>query len=106
MKSYAIAYLRNVRMGAGIVEYLERIDETLAPYDGHFLVHGAEPERIEGEWEGAPIVIEFPDHDHLMGWYDSPAYREILPLRANNSDGVVIFVEGVDRTHQATDVLV
>lgn len=105
-KAYAIAYLRNVRMGAEIVEYLERIDETLAPYDGHFIVHGATPERIEGEWEGAPIVIEFPDYDHLRDWYESAEYREILPLRTENSDGVVIFVEGVDRTHKATDVLV
>ena len=87
MKAYAIAYLRNVRMGADIVEYLERIDDTLAPYDGHFIVH------------------EFPDYDHLRDWYESPAYREILPLRTLNSDGVVIFVEGVDRTHKATDVL-
>jgi uncharacterized protein (DUF1330 family) len=106
MKAYAIAYLRNVRMGADIVEYLERIDETLAPYDGHFLVHGATAEQIEGEWEGAPIVIEFPDYDHLRAWYESPDYREILPLRTGNSDGVVIFVEGVDRKHKATDVLV
>ena len=106
MTAYAIAYLRNVRMGDEIVEYLERIDATLAPYDGHFIVHGAPPERIEGEWEGTPIVIEFPDYDHLQGWYDSAAYREILPLRTHNSDGVVIFVEGVDRTHKATDVLV
>jgi uncharacterized protein (DUF1330 family) len=106
MKAYAIAYLRNVRMGADIVEYLERIDETLAPYDGHFLVHGATAEQIEGEWEGAPIVIEFPDYEHLRDWYESPDYREILPLRTGNSDGVVIFVEGVDRKHKATDVLV
>jgi uncharacterized protein (DUF1330 family) len=106
MKAYAIAYLRNVRMGAAIVEYLERIDATLAPYDGHFIVHGAQPERVEGEWEGAPIVIEFPDYDRLHEWYASAAYREILPLRTANSDGVVIFVEGVDRTHKATDVLV
>jgi len=106
MRHYAIAYLRNVRMGADIVEYLERIDETLAPYDGHFIVHGATPDAVEGDWEGTPIVIEFPDHDHLRGWYESAAYREILPLRTRNSDGVVIFVEGVDRSHKATDVLV
>ena len=48
----------------------------------------------------------FPNRDHLYGWYESAAYREILPLRTENSDGVVIFVEGVDRTHLATDVLV
>lgn len=105
MKHYAIANLRNVRLGAGIIEYLERIDATLAPYDGHFIVHGGQPEHIEGAWDGALIVIEFPDYASARGWYDSPAYREILHLRTDNSDGVAMLVEGVDRTHKATDVL-
>ena len=43
----------------------------------------------------------FPNRDHLYGWYESAAYREILPLRTENSDGVVIFVEGVDLDKQA-----
>ena len=33
-----------------IIEYLERIDVTLAPFGGRFRVHGARPEVLEGEW--------------------------------------------------------
>ncbi|WBQ05896.1 DUF1330 domain-containing protein [Kribbella sp. CA-293567] len=105
MTHYAIANLRNVRPNAGIVEYLERIDATLAPFGGHFIVHGGEPETIEGQWDGTLIVIEFPDHERARGWYDSPQYREILPLRTENSDGVAVLLAGVDRDHRATDVL-
>jgi uncharacterized protein (DUF1330 family) len=105
MTHYAIANLRNVRLGADITEYLERIDATLAPYDGHFVVHGGTPEHLEGTWDGALIVIEFPDYEHARGWYDSPAYQEILPLRTENSDGVAMLIDGVDRSHRATDVL-
>lgn len=105
MTHYAIANLRTVRMGAGIVEYLERIDATLAPFDGHFIVHGNAPEYVEGEWEGSLIVIEFPGYEQARGWYDSPEYRKILPLRTDNSDGVTMLLEGVDRDHLATDVL-
>lgn len=53
MTHYAIANLSKVRMGAGNVEYLERIDATLAPFDGHFIVHGGEPEHLEGSGTGA-----------------------------------------------------
>ncbi|WP_406050152.1 DUF1330 domain-containing protein [Kribbella sp. NBC_00889] len=106
MTAYAIAYLRNIKFGADIIEYLHRVDATLAPYDGHFIVHGDDAEPIEGEWGGAPIVIEFPDYDQLRGWYDSAAYREILHLRTDNSDSTVIFVKGCGRDHKATDVLV
>lgn len=59
----------------------------------------------EALWAGALIVIEFPDQASARSWYDSPAYQEILPLRTNNSDGVTMLLEGVDRTHRATDVL-
>ncbi|WP_344849976.1 DUF1330 domain-containing protein [Kribbella ginsengisoli] len=100
-----MANLTNVRMGTEIIEYLQRIDATLAPFDGHFIVHGGSPEHVEGEWQGTLIVIEFPDYQHARGWYDSPAYREILPLRTENSDGVTMLLAGVDREHLATDVL-
>src|SRR5690349_11205887 len=90
MTHYAIANLRNVQLGADIVEYLERIDATLAPYDGHFIIHGHQPEHLEGEWAGTLIVIEFPDRASAHGWYESPAYQAILPLRTKNSDGVTM----------------
>jgi uncharacterized protein (DUF1330 family) len=105
MISYAIANLRDVNMGAGIVEYLERIDATLAPFGGRFIVHGAPPERVEGNWDGTLVVIEFPSQRHARGWYDSPEYRAILPLRTDNSTSDTILVDGVGPEHKATDVL-
>ena len=106
MTAYAVANLENVNIGPGIVEYLERIDETLQPFSGRFVIHGAEQRLVEGEWAGTLIVIEFPDAAHAEGWYESPAYQEILHLRTANSDGVAMLVEGVDADHKATDVLV
>ncbi len=105
MTSYAVGILQDVRMGPPIVEYLERIDATLAPYDGHFIVHGGEPNVLEGVSPGTLIVIAFPDHDAAQQWYDSAAYRAILPLRTKNSTGTVFLIDGVDRDHLATDVL-
>jgi uncharacterized protein (DUF1330 family) len=105
MASYGVGLLREVKMGPPIVEYLERIDETLAPYDGHFIVHGGELEMLEGESPGVLVVIEFPDADTARKWYASPAYQEILPRRAENSASTIFIVEGVDRDHRATDVL-
>ncbi|TDD62575.1 DUF1330 domain-containing protein [Kribbella antibiotica] len=105
MTHYAIANLQNVQLGADIADYLARIDATLAPYDGHFIIHGKQPEYLEGEWAGTLIVIEFPDRASVLGWYESPAYQAILPLRTKNSDGITMVLEGVDRSHKATDVL-
>ena len=53
MTAYAIAHMRRVTPGQAIVEYLERIDATLAPYGGRFIVHGGDFEELEGSWPGA-----------------------------------------------------
>jgi hypothetical protein len=39
MPAYAVGHLRNVRFGAEVIAYLQRIDGTLAPFDGRFLIH-------------------------------------------------------------------
>jgi uncharacterized protein (DUF1330 family) len=105
MTAYGIGHLRNVVMGPAIVEYLERIDATLEPFGGRFIIHGAVPEVLEGDWTGDLIVIAFADLERARAWYRSEAYRQLIPLRADNSDGEIILVDGVDADHRATDIL-
>ena len=105
MPSYAVAHMRQVTMGPAVVEYLQRIDATLAPFGGRFIVHGGEVEVLEGSWPGHLIVIEFPDRDQARAWYNSGAYQEIVALRTDNSESDVIMADGVDSGHKATDVL-
>ena len=105
MTAYAIGHLTEVRMGPGVVRYLEGIDATLAPFGGRFIIHGEPPEVKEGVWAGTLIVIAFPDIAAARAWYDSPAYRAILPERADNSEGVIMLVDGTPAGHKATDVL-
>ena len=105
MTTYGVGILRDVKMGPLIVEYLERIDATLAPYDGHFIIHGGRPELLEGTSPGTLVVIEFPDRAAAEAWYQSPAYEAILPLRAESSDSTIFMIDGVGRDHVATDVL-
>jgi uncharacterized protein (DUF1330 family) len=50
-------------------------------------------------------VIEFPEFESAQGWYRSPAYAQIIPLRTNNSEGEVLLIDGVATDHKATDIL-
>jgi uncharacterized protein (DUF1330 family) len=106
MTAYAVAHMREVTVGPSIIEYLQRIDATLEPFGGRFIVHGAEPTVLEGDFPGHLIVIAFPDREQAQGWYDSSDYRAILPLRTENSRGEAFLVDGVGHDHRATDVLV
>jgi uncharacterized protein (DUF1330 family) len=105
MPAYAIGHFRKIAMGPPIVEYLERIDATLAPFGGRFLVHGAQPAVKEGEFPSHIVIIQFPDRAKAEAWYASPAYRAILLLRTENAEGPVIIVDGVSDRHRATDIL-
>lgn len=105
MSAFAVAHLRAVDFGPGIVEYLERIDATLTPFDGRFVVHGSETTVLEGDWVGDLIVVQFPSREQALGWYHSEAYRQIVGLRTGNSDGTVVIVDEVAHPHRATDVI-
>lgn len=104
-KAYAVAHLRAVDFGPAIIDYLKKIDATLAPYGGRYVVHGSRPTVLEGAWPGDLVIIGFPDRESAEAWYASPAYRAILPLRTANSVGDVVLVDAVAEGHRATDLL-
>jgi uncharacterized protein (DUF1330 family) len=103
--AFAVANLRHVTMGPAIRDYLDRIDATLAPFGGRFVIHGGPFERLEGHWSGDLIVIGFPSLEAARAWYGSAPYRAILGLRTDNSVGDVILIDGVSDNHRASDIL-
>ncbi|MDI9887766.1 DUF1330 domain-containing protein [Streptomyces sp. HNM0645] len=103
MSAYAIGNLfPAARLDDEVLTYMERIQSTLDPFDGRFLVHGA-PERdvLEGEWPGALVIIAFPTLQAAREWYASPDYRALLPLRTRHVPGDVLLVEGVPDGYEA-----
>jgi uncharacterized protein (DUF1330 family) len=105
MTAYAVADLHKCKMSPEIVAYLEKIDATLQPFGGRYIVHGGRKTVLEGTWSGDLIIIAFPDREKAAAWYASPAYRAIMKLRRDNSEGDVILVDGVGEDHRATDIL-
>jgi uncharacterized protein (DUF1330 family) len=103
--AYAVAVVRETRFGDAIKTYLEKIDVTLQPFSGKFLVHGGPYEQLEGAWRGDLIIIQFPSMEMARGWYQSDAYQAIRTLRASNTEGDVFLVQGVPDGHRATDIL-
>ncbi|UQS23893.1 DUF1330 domain-containing protein [Amycolatopsis thermalba] len=101
MTAYALAHLLPAEPHPDVAEYLERIQATLDPFGGRFLVHGAPVEVREGEWPGHLVMLGFPTVEDARAWYDSPAYQEIVPLRADHLPGTVLIVDGVEPNHDS-----
>ena len=105
MTAYAIAMIRETRFGPEIKEYLQRIDETLAPFSGKYRVHGGPYQPLEGSWSGDLVVIEFPSMDMAKDWYESDSYRAIRALRMDHTEGDLLLVQGVPDGHKGADIL-
>jgi uncharacterized protein (DUF1330 family) len=102
MTAYAIAHLQDVAPHPDIAEYIERIAGTFEPHGGRFLVHATPHEVKEGSWPGHVVVIGFPGIAEARTWWDSPAYRQIAPLRSRHIEGDIILVEGVPHPYDPT----
>ncbi|WP_031068599.1 DUF1330 domain-containing protein [Streptomyces sp. NRRL S-118] len=103
MSAYAIGSLQPAAvLHEEVLEYMERVQGTLDPFGGRFLVHGAPVLEVrEGRWETALVIIGFPSMDHARRWYDSDAYQALLPLRTRHLRGDVILVDGVAPGYEA-----
>ncbi|WP_405438325.1 DUF1330 domain-containing protein [Streptomyces avidinii] len=102
MTAYAIAHIRPTTMNEDILRYIERIQPTMDPFGGRFLVHGQDVEVLEGPFPGTVVMIGFPDIESARAWYASDAYRAILPLRTDHIEGEVVLVEGVPADYDAS----
>ncbi|NUS43874.1 MAG: DUF1330 domain-containing protein [Mycobacteriaceae bacterium] len=106
MRAYLLARLHDPSgpVAADVLEYLERVQSTLDPFGGRFLVHGGAVAVKEGSWPGGVVLVEFPSLRHAEEFYDSPAYRDIKPLRTAHIEGDLILVEGCGPGHDAANV--
>lgn len=62
---------------------------------GRYLVRGRIAETLEGPAEpGGAVIIEWPDREAALRFWNSPEYAEVKQLRAGLADITVRLVEG------------
>ena len=95
-KAYAIA-AETINDEAGFAQYRAAVPSTVSTFGGKFIVRGGNLTDVEGKWPHQRLVIiEFPSREAAEGWYNSPAYQEIISLRRKSSVGNLIIVDGQD----------
>jgi uncharacterized protein (DUF1330 family) len=99
MAAYVLASIK-VTDSARYPEYARQTPAVVEKYGGRFLIKGGAYEEVEGSWPGRRIVvIEFPDAEAAKRWYESPEYRELIPLRQAYAETDMVIAEGAsDRT--------
>ena len=95
-KTYAIAHVTFTNREAFMSDYASKVEGTVAAFGGRYLVRAGEVSYSEGESLGdISVVIEFPDRESAHAWNNSKEYRDIVPIRHQNSVTNFIIIDGV-----------
>jgi uncharacterized protein (DUF1330 family) len=76
--------------------YAEKVEQTLAPFNHHYVVRTSKIQTLEGDLPTNRIVIiAFDSVDKAREFYDSPAYAAIKPIRQSAANSRIFIVEGL-----------
>ncbi len=70
---------------------------TIAAAGGRFIVHGGAITVLEGEAPlGRTVILEFPDREAALNWYNGKDYTAARALREKAARGRMYIVDGID----------
>ena len=77
-------------------EYKLLTPDTIAAFDGKFVVRGGKSEVLEGGWNPDRIVIlEFPSVERAKEWWHSEQYTQAKAIRQRAAHTKMIVVPGL-----------
>ncbi len=95
MSVYIIVNLR-IRDADGYRRYVEGFGEIFGRYQGTVLAADPAPQSMEGAWPyHRTAILEFPDKEEALRWYNDPDYQELAKLRFAASGGDMALIAGM-----------
>jgi uncharacterized protein (DUF1330 family) len=94
MAAYLVANYR-ITNPEGYNDYLSTVGPTLEPYGGELIVADFESVIVEGSPFPVTIVVKFPSKRSADDWYRSEEYQQLVHLRTDNTEGFVVFADGI-----------
>lgn len=85
---------------AAMKKYAEEVPKTLAAFGARYLVTSPsnKVQTLEGEApKGFITILAFDSVEKARGWYYSPAYEALKPLRESTNKSRLLLVEGVSQ---------
>lgn len=76
-------------------EYRNLVPATLEPWGAELVLRGKLASILAGEHlHTDTVVIRFPSTKAIDGWYTSPAYQSLIPLRKKAAEIVLLSYDG------------
>jgi uncharacterized protein (DUF1330 family) len=96
MKAYLVLDFA-VRDMAGFRPYVEAIPAFIAKHGGRYIVRGAAPTVMEGDWSPERMVIlEFPSRENAKAFLADPDAQALFAVRHRTTLSKLVLVDGSD----------
>lgn len=93
MKAVLVAHV-TIKDNEQFTKYVEASAPSLAAFGAKFAFRGKVASIFAGEHNHNIVgIIEFPDKEAMIAWYNSPDYQQVIPLRARAADVTFIGYE-------------
>ena len=71
--------------------YVEGVRKSLMPFEAEVVFRGMRASVLAGQHPyESTVVIKFPDQPTLQNWYQSDSYQNLIPIRNEAADVVII----------------
>lgn len=94
MKAYLVLDL-SVNDFGGFRRYIAEIPAFIAKHSGQYIVQGAQPILLEGDWKPERlVVIEFPERTKAEAFLNDPDIQDLFKVRHATTTSKLVLVEG------------
>ena len=76
-------------------EYIHKIPRFIEKHGGKYIVQGAQPEPLEGDWKPERVVvIEFPSQQNARSFLHDPEAQPLFSIRHKATSSKLLLVDG------------
>jgi uncharacterized protein (DUF1330 family) len=78
----------------GLMAYQKAVGPSLAGRNVKVLASTNDIMALEGSPGERAVILEFPNREEALDWYNSPAYQEVIGLRLASTSGIAMLADG------------
>jgi len=94
MKAYLVLDL-SVNDLAGFRKYIAEIPAFIAKHSGKYIVQGAQPTTVEGDWKpDRMVILEFPEREKAEAFLNDPDIQDLFKVRHATTTSKLVLVDG------------
>jgi len=91
--TYVVVTIKKVLDLEAFRKYAAKVAPIIERCGGKYVAVDKAPEVRDGVWPFVrTVIVAYPNFASAQRWYDSPAYREIIPIRKRAIDANIVIV--------------